>query len=475
MRTRPFVVMIPASLAAALCVAAGAHARAARALYTNLQASPTSLIPGGGGLRFDTGTATQFDRPYVSANGQFFIFTALSNSGATANDEVVVVGSLSAGFITAANMVAREGITELEPGRTIDSATIGRNAAINNLGEFVFEANLSGATTDDEVIVKGSNFMSPVLLIAVREGQSVGSLAPGILLGATLDSAGIANNGKIGFRATLTGAPTGQNIAAFFDNGNSLAFQSGVTVPTGQAGGAMNFWQGAVANGFYLAADGMNWFARGDTDAATTIDGIIVKNNAVVIQEGQPLPGSAHPSTVSATIGEAIMAPGGAWMARGSFADNEDWVVYNGTPISITGDTVPGGLPGEVFDDALFAATHFAIAANGVGDYVYGGVTNAADVNANAVIVWNNLMVVAREGDPVDIDGNGLFDDDAFISVFNNDDMFLTDDNFLYFFADLRDGAGATIGQAFLVLQVPTPGAASAFALAALTLRRRRD
>lgn len=474
MRTRPCVVMIPASLAAALCVAAGAQAQGVRALYTNLQASPTSLIPGGGGLRFNTGTTTQFDRPYVSANGQYFIFTAISNSGATATDEVVVVGSLSTGFITAANMVAREGITEIEPGRTIDSASIGRNAAINSMGQFVFQANLSGATTDDEVIVKGSNFMSPSLLVAVREGQSVGALAPTILLGATIDSPGIADNGKIGFRATLTGAPTGQTTAALFNDGATLAAQVGVTVPTGLMGPAAT-WQNIGIDDFYLNASGTGWLAAGDTNGATTQDGIIAVNNTVMIQEGFPLPGSMHPSTVSATIGEAIMAPGGAWMARGSFADTLDWVVYNGTPVSITGNTVPGGLPGETFDQAIFTATYFALAANGVGDYVYGGVTNAADVNANAVIVWNNLMVVAREGDPVDIDGNGLYDDDAFISVFNNDDMFLTDDNFLYFFADLRDGAGATIGQAFLVLQVPTPGAAAFFGFAALALRRRRD
>ena len=50
----------------------------------------------------------------------------------------------------------------------------------------------------------------------------------------------------------------------------------------------------------------------------------------------------------------------------------------------------------------------------------------------------------------VDLNGNGLADDDAFIAVFNNDDLFLTDDLQLYFTADLRNGKATVIGQALL-------------------------
>lgn len=470
MRVAPSLTVL-----AALVVASGADSAyaGARALYTNIQTSPTSLIPGGGGLRFNTGTTTQFDRPYVSANGQYFIMTAIAETPLTTDDEVIVVGELSAGAILSANMVCREGTTAIEPGRLADSASIGRNAAINNSGQFVFQANLSGATTDDEVIVKGSSFMSPSLAVGAREGQTTGALGGAITLGSTIDSPGINVGGKIAFRATLTGAPTGQTTAAFLDDGNTLAAQVGVTVPTGLVGGAST-WQTIGADDFYLSGDGSSWLAVGDTNGVTTADGIIAINNGVVIQEGQPLPGSAHPSTVSATFGEAVMSTGGSWMARGSFADTNDWVVHNGTPLSITGDTVPGGLPGETFDDALFSGTYFALASNGVGDSVYGGVTTAADANMNAVLVYNDSFVLAREGDPVDIDGNGLYDDNAFISVFNNDDMFLTDDGYLYLFADIRDSALASLGQAFIVIQVPAPAATSLAGLLLLTTARRR-
>jgi hypothetical protein len=134
-----------------------------------------------------------------------------------------------------------------------------------------------------------------------------------------------------------------------------------------------------------------------------------------------------------------------------------DWLVRNGVVLAATGDPVPGGLPGELFDDTSFAATFFSMTGNGAGDYVYGGVTNNVDTNANGVLVFNNSTVLLREGDAVDLNGNGLADDDAFLSVFNNEDAFLTDDLRYYFTADLRDGAGTALGQAFMTLTIPEP------------------
>ncbi len=72
------------------------------------------------------------------------------------------------------------------------------------------------------------------------------------------------------------------------------------------------------------------------------------------------------------------------------------------------------------------------------------------------------ISVLARQGDPVDLDGNGLPDDDVFVDIFNNDDGFLTDAGLLYFTADLQNGAGAALGQGFLLLDTtrfsPCPG-----------------
>jgi len=82
--------------------------------------------------------------------------------------------------------------------------------------------------------------------------------------------------------------------------------------------------------------------------------------------------------------------------------------------------------------------------------------------------------VFLREGDGIDIDGNGLADDNAFISVFNNDDAILTNDLRYFLTVDAVDGAGTALGQVFMVVQVPEPGALSLLAVGALGLLRRR-
>jgi hypothetical protein len=78
--------------------------------------------------------------------------------------------------------------------------------------------------------------------------------------------------------------------------------------------------------------------------------------------------------------------------------------------------------------------------------------------------VLNGNVIVAREGDPVDLDGNGLYDDDCFIGRGNNtltafsaDNAFLTDEGVLYMFINLRNGAGVDLQ--------PTPAFSTPLAL----------
>ena len=66
-------------------------------------------------------------------------------------------------------------------------------------------------------------------------------------------------------------------------------------------------------------------------------------------------------------------------------------------------------------------------------------------------------FILAREGDPVDLNGNGIFDDNAFIDTFGNDDGVLSGKGQFYFVATLQDAGNTTIGQAYLTLAVPEP------------------
>ncbi len=77
------------------------------------------------------------------------------------------------------------------------------------------------------------------------------------------------------------------------------------------------------------------------------------------------------------------------------------------------------------------------------------------------MLVLNGDTVIARQGDPVDLDGNGTYDDGYTIDVFNNDGGFLTEDGVFYLTATLN-AKGVNVGQAFLRYDIsgltPRPG-----------------
>lgn len=452
--TRVAAIAVAAAAASQAIVASGANPTV---VYSDIVTSPTSNVPGLAGAQFNS-----FDRPYVSPNGVWWAFTALTNL-ATTQDEVIVVGSGMAGTV-----VLQEGVTPIAPPATETAGLIDRNLFLTNSADFSYATNSDAATTADEVV--GRRF-GGVFDVPVREGAAAPGL-PGVTLGISNSVAGLASDGRVGFLGTsLIGATTATNAAVFF--GNSVVAQKGVTIPAGQAGGATNTWELFDFEDQYFANNGATYLLRGDTNAASG-DDVLVYNGTVVLQEGQVIPGSGFVSPIE-TGGstESILTPNGDWWARGENADLTDWIVRNGSVIIRNGDAVPGS-PGEIFDDAAFADCFFSMAGNSLGDYVYGGVTNNSDLAKNAVLVFNNQFVLHREGDPVDLDGNGLFDDDAFISVFNNEDAFLTDSLLYYFTADLRNGAGTAIGQAFMITAVPEPTALALCGIAAAGLLRRR-
>jgi hypothetical protein len=433
-----------------------------RVIYSDINTSPTSLVPDGGVIRF-----TSFDRPYRSLDGQNWAITGVTDG--THVDEVIVYGSGLVGTLG-----DHQNGTDYGGGEF--AGLIDRTLSIRNDGAYCYATNTNGATTTDEIIAC-HNPGAGTRTVPAREGGA----APGIanaFLGLTIHSPTLTTAGAVGYvSSNLTGAgvTTATNAGVFL--GGGLVAQKGVTVPTGQLDGGSRAWEFFDNGDTYFSADGAHHSIMGDLVGGSSFtDDVLVVDGAVKIQEGFVIPGSGFGSAVAVDgIREGLITPSGVWLARGENADDGDWVVINGAVVAKTGDLVPGGVVGETFSKAIFDATFFGMAANNVGDYVYGGTTSLADPEFDSVLVWNDLNVVARQGDPVDLDGNGLTDDNVFLDVFNDEDLFLTDDNWLYFTADLRDGASTSIGQAYLRLTVPEP-ATLAFTLcgAMFLLRRRR-
>jgi MYXO-CTERM domain-containing protein len=235
------------------------------------------------------------------------------------------------------------------------------------------------------------------------------------------------------------------------------------------------------------SADGAHHIWAGDLNGPTTTDGIIVVDGNVVVQEGAPLPGGQFPgfNVGIPPAGDKIsqMSPNGShWAHRVPMNDGvgaaaqTDVVLRNGTIVAQTNTAISGSSP-DLWDDTNFGATFFMNAVNNNGDMVIGGLINA-DASKDAVLVYygaaGNSFLLASEGDAVDLDGNGLFDDNAFIDIFGNDDGVLTTDGHFYFVAALQDQNNVSIGNAFLTLTVPEPTSALLAPLAALALAARR-
>jgi hypothetical protein len=460
-------------------------------IFSSYATSPTSQVPGGGGLQFKAGTAV-FERPFGSPDGTRWALTALNNSGVAATDQMLITGTgLTA---SGAQMVVREGnAVPFEPASTwglIDNAL-----GINNAGQIAFTADVQPATTLDQVLVRvtGGTFEQ-----VTRDGQPAVGIS-GVNYGATFDSVHILGNGDVRFRSTLNPTTSGGQAVTNLTNGTtgSVLVQATQTVPTGQTGGTVAPVSTVLADGFASDTAGANTLYRATLNTSTTNgfpfvptanDVVLVRNGAVVAQEGVVLPGSGFASpvlNVAGTSGQLkVSATGGHYVAQGSNADATDWVIRNGAVVAQTDAPIFPGSPLN-WDDAAFAATFFLSAVNNNGDYVVGGLTNNPDATRDAVLVLNGTRVLVQENDFVafDVDGNGTVDagEGKFIRIFNNDDAFLTATH-LYLTVDLADTVGATAstGQAFLVVPlnpVPEPSLgllAAGIPVAVAAWRRRR-
>lgn len=405
------------------------------AIYSNIPGHPTAAVPGLPGVEFDPGTGTtHFDRVFGSPNGNW-VLTALNNSASTANDEMVLVNDV---------VRAREGFAL--PGVTEVAGAIDTTVGINDVGQFVFATNTDAATTMDDVIVMID--AANVTTTPIREGSPFAGVS-GASWGATSDTPSITTNGTVALRGNLTGVPTTQDFVLAL--GNTVLGQEGVTSPTGTT----ETWQNFDLNDFFVTPDGTNWLAQGDLSGSTTTDDIVVVNGVIVVQESSILPGTSFPNPVDPEgIVGVHMAPNGDWFVRGNNdVTEDDWVYSNNGLLATVGQPIFTGAT-ELFDDATFADCFFLHVGNGNGDYVIGGVTDAANVSANAVLVVNGETVIARENDPIDLDGNGMFDDDTYIHTFGNDDGYLSDAGLFYFVANIRNGAGTVTGQGFFSIDL---------------------
>jgi hypothetical protein len=402
-------------------------------LYTNIATSPTSNVPGLPGTQFTSGSgSTNFERPWVSPNGLHWGIRA-DTPLATSMDSVLIVDNALA----------------LQEGTPCPFSTGPGNfgqtdirIGINDNGDYAYFTNTTESANDDYIVKVTAG---PTYTVIAQEAAAIPAL-PGATYDDDLDSITLLADGRVSFRADGidgAGVVTTTDDELFIID-NAINAREGITIPAGQDSGGMATWESFTFENSWVSPDGLHVLLDGDL-LGTTNDDVTVYDGNVVIQESFPIPGTAFTSAVvSGGADEVGMDAAGRWMARGNNADGQDWVVRNGIVLAKTDD--PIGTTGESWDDTDFTDGFFAFASNMAGDYVVGGLTNAPST-MNGVLVLNDAFIILREGDPVDVDGNGLFDEDAFYNTFGNDDLALLEDGTLYFTATLRNGAGTAFAQ----------------------------
>jgi Lamin Tail Domain/Domain of unknown function DUF11 len=417
----------------------------AKAVFSNVATNSNSDVPAGVSAAskffFSATTGSEvFGRLFPSADGTRIVFRGLNNL-ATTTDQMIV--SFPTANPAAAATHAQEGATDLGGGELL--GLIDTFPSINNGGDIAYSAD-TNAATNDEVVVK---VVGGVHTVVAREGGTNGAGGP---IGINATASGITTAGDVLYWHQ---GPTLNTSDQYVMLGSTAVAQEGINVPLNQVAGGTATWfqfDNATDLGKYsdVSGDGLNTLLSGDV-GASTVDTLAL-NGSVVLMDGSTIPGV---SGVVTDIRFSDIYSGANWFAYGSNTA-EDWVLLNGAVLTKVDAPITQGNT-ELWDDAPFAQTFFIAAANPNGTYVVGGTTNSADINNNAVLVLNGRTILARENDPVDLNGDGIFNDDAYIRTFRDDRAVLLNDAF-YFVAELRMAAGYCAGNAKVadaVIRIP--------------------
>jgi len=420
-----------ASAALTLHTAAGAPPTV---IYSEIPTSPTSLAPDGTGHRI-----TAMLNLWASPDGTNWIFKGFKDDGVSTVIDIIVVGQGNAGSV-----VATEG-QDSDPFPGITYSFFDSSAGINDNGNYVFGARLDD--TNGEVIIRGGGPAGQGAV--VREGEAATGLEDDPIFnsgdevfGNSLNSSHITNSELVGFRAAnIQNLASDRRTALYEDlfGARTVLFQE--QVPNGP------LTMDSMPSGKYAhSADGSSYIFEGDTDLTFSSTEVVVVDGAIVLSEGDDVSGNGD---IIDAVFDVHMDANGNWAARGDLPGNTDWAVYNGNLVALTGQPIAAGSI-ENWSDII--AT---IRTGADGDFVLTGNTDHADADRNSVLTFNACTILLREGDSVDLDGNGIADEGIEINSFSTGDVSIGTDGFLYAFVTLRETDGTTVGDAFIRMTLP--------------------
>ncbi len=430
--------------AAVLALTAGAAADTITVIYTKIAGHPTANIPGTVDLNGDPAASDwrALEDLAVSPDGTQWVIKGRTQLGSDL-ETILVYGSGNTG-----SMYAQEGrpIPGGAPGELWDffGSGLGR---FNDNNDFAFSGRARGGSSSvfQKVLVR--DFGTGNTTIAFQMGDLISGLVDvptnpsgDETFGNSVGSIHILNNGTIGSQDSTIGNIHTSRRPAIMYNQNAF-HQTGVTEVTTTSGPIL--WSTISANTFYTSPDGGHWIAAGTVaTGSSATDGVLVYDDGVVLQEGSTIGTSGV--TMTAVFASGITS-NGTWYARGDDPSDNDWAVINGNVVAATGQPI---MPASLIN---WGPVFSAFSANNVGDWVLAGNIvdpDAVDNSNDEVLMLNGERIILREGDPIDLDGNGLFDDNVFIGRGNNaltafdaNDLNIDDNGDILVFVSLRDAA----------------------------------
>ncbi len=426
----------------------------ATGVLSTVAASSSSLVPGVAGARFRDAGVESFGRPYTSTSGQRLILSALTDVADPLTDQVVVMVDPDG-----ASVVGRERVSPAVdgPGGNLPPLTIDPVLGVNDSGMWAFAG--TDARGGFVALVTGASAIP-----AARQGDAVPGVPGGVQFGPAFSSPSISANGNIAFLADLTGTTPETNAAAFALSGLQIVARKGLTVPFSQTDfiGSPTFFSiksfdaGDGAVGFSMDENHEHFVMSGAINGSTTspppggVDRVLMRDDTdrggprVRVQENRPI-STLAPTDVAADTSPfsfGYMAPQGNWFAVVTTQAGVDLAMVNNVVVSRSGDEIVPGA-GERWARTGASPWALGLCGDAAGNYVLVGSTNAADALRNSAAVLNSAAVIARENDPVDLDGDGVFDDGAYIAEFLPHHCVLGADAF-FAVVRLRGEAGAS-------------------------------
>ncbi len=411
------------------------------ALYSNEVTAPaTSTMPGGGVFE-------SFQRLAVSPNGQHSVMIA-RRVNASYRDYAVIrdpAGASQSVIIRSGDLLPAPYAT-LRTLRGTSSATEGiklTELSINDSGAAAFQVRSDGAgppAAPRHVLLRHA----PVAGFSVLKtgGEVLAGLFNGPQPGAS-PAVGFVNDsnfaasfsgvnmladGTAAFQANdivddgtggITATGVSNHFGAFTSNADApedVLNQQGVTQITGSFG----YLFGHTGGTLRVSPDGANWIMRGNQFWNVAGNTVLIRNNTLLFQVGDEIPGlpGEFIANTSTAIGSTIAQdPLGNWYAPVVGTNQSRVLLRNGVIVAQSGAPItPGNTTTYITNSGGFLAV-----PSPDGQYCVIGTTLVEPERTTRVLVLNGQQVIATVGDKVDVNRDGLDNDDRVIRAFSFD------------------------------------------------------